>query len=445
MAAVMPFRYAAHQRAQQQMAQSPISGAALYRLPVKAVRADLWAWTAIGLLSVALYYGFYDPYPTTGVKIVLACLAFGIFGGMLNYLDTERRLIDVLESSPAADRQVERLGSVSTKIAAMIVAMLGTISVAILLMMLHDVYYLLAHREMGGAPIYWGVFKEIVFAFAVLLTVSLMVVYRFSANLKRTLAIQVKAMADISRGHLDRRVPVLGNDEFAVIAQKTNEMIQGLKDRDYCRTSFDKYISPEVSRKILDQKVSPAGEICDVTVLFCDLRGYTRFVETRSPWDVVDFLNRYFNEMEQIIRRHQGLVLQFIGDEIEAVFGAPTPLADHPDKAVAAAVAMRQALVTLNTALVAAGKDPVAHGIGIHSGTVLAGDVGSDDRKIYAMVGDTVNTASRLQVLNKTCGTDILVSRSTVARCTVGPDMFDSLGTYPIKGKRQQVEVFSVR
>jgi class 3 adenylate cyclase len=237
---------------------------------------------------------------------------------------------------------------------------------------------------------------------------------------------------------------VLSNDEFALFAQKTNDMIQGLQDRDFCRASFDKYVSPEVSKKILDDDISPTGELYDVTILFCDLRGYTSFVERRNPVDVVDFMNRYFSEMERIIRHHHGLVLQYIGDEIEAVFGAPAPLGDHPDKAVAAALDMRAALARMNAALQAEGSETVAHGVGIHSGTVLAGDVGSESRKVYAMVGDTVNTASRLQVLNKTCGTDILISRSTVDRLTENRPALKSLGIYPIKGKRQEVEVFTI-
>lgn len=443
MAAVLPFRYAALRRERAVLSQRPPDGVALLRLPGRAFAADMGSWTAIGLIMMAVYHGFYAPYATTGVKILLGCLAFGAFGGMLNYLNAESRLIRILEDAPVALPSGGRVVPVSRKIVAMTVAILVTISSAILLMMLNDVYYLLEHREMGGAPVYWGVFKEIVFAFAVLLTISLMVIKRFADNLRRTLYIQMAAMTAISRGDLEKHVPILSNDEFAVFAQRTNDMIEGLKDRDFCRASFDKYVSPEVSRKILRKEISPSGELCDVTILFCDLRGYTGFVEKRNPRDVVAFLNRYFSEMEQIIRRHQGMVLQYIGDEIEAVFGAPTPLDNHPDKAVAAAVAMRGALARMNADLLGQGMDAVAHGIGIHTGIVLAGDVGSETRKVYAMVGDTVNTASRLQVLNKRCGTDILISRSTVERLTRDSDTLKSLGTFPVKGKSEEVEVFT--
>ena len=444
MLCILPFRYAALRREQRVLAVTPPDGAQLVQLPARAFKADMAAWTAIWVLMLMVYYGLYDPPVSTGIKIVMSCLAFGLFAGMIHYLDAEHRLIETLEKFPVPTFTAGVEVSVSRKITIMTVIMLGTISLAILLMMTYDVYYLLENREMGGAPMYWSVFKEILFAFVVLVGVSLVVIRRFTKNLRRTITNQLAVMEDISRGHLDKRVPVQSNDEFAIFAQKTNEMIQGLQDRDFCRASFDKYVSPEVSRKILENDISPMGEIYDVTILFCDLRGYTGFVERRDPVAVVDFMNRYFSEMEGIIHDNQGLVLQYIGDEIEAVFGAPDPLENHPDRAVAAARAMRAALARMNEAIRVAGGDTVAHGIGIHSGTVLAGDVGSERRKVYAMVGDTVNTASRLQVLNKTCGTDILISRSSVDRLTGDRSFLKSLGAFPIKGKLEEVEVFTV-
>ena len=159
MAAVLPFRYAALRRERGILSQRPPDGVALLRLPGRAFLADMGAWTAIGLIMMAVYYGFYTPYATTGVKILLGCLAFGAFGGMLNYLDVERRLIRVLEEFPFAFRNSGRVVPVSHKIVAMTVVILVTISSAILLMMLNDVYYLLEHREiqphvMGLFPIY---------------------------------------------------------------------------------------------------------------------------------------------------------------------------------------------------------------------------------------------------------------------------------------------------
>jgi adenylate cyclase len=167
-------------------------------------------------------------------------------------------------------------------------------------------------------------------------------------------------------------------------------------------------------------------------------------VERREPKEVVRFLNDYFSEMEQAIRGQNGIVLQYIGDEIEAVFGAPIEEPDHPLKAAAAALDMRNRLRELNRRRVSAGESPVEHGIGIHTGVVLAGNVGSPDRLVYAMVGDTVNAASRIQSLNKQFGTDILLSQATKERLKPGSFQLVSLGQTSIRGKSTELEIYKI-
>ena len=221
-------------------------------------------------------------------------------------------------------------------------------------------------------------------------------------------------------------------------------MVTGLKEKDFCELSFGKYVTPEISDKILKGEISLEGELSEVTILFCDLRGYTSFVERKDPKDVVRFLNAYFTEMHSVIRRYNGIVLQYIGDEIEAVFGAPINEPNHPEMAILSALEMRKHLEDLNRKREEAGEDPVRHGIGIHTGVVLAGSVGSPKRLVYAMVGDTVNLASRIQNLNKKFGTDILISIATKELLRGKNFTFKSLGQTPIRGKREEIEIFSV-
>ena len=148
--------------------------------------------------------------------------------------------------------------------------------------------------------------------------------------------------------------------------------------------------------------------------------------------------------MEKTIKQHKGIVLQYIGDEIEAVFGAPEDLPNHPEMAVKAALGMRQSLKVLNEKREAAGESIIAHGIGVHTGEVLAGSVGSPDRLVYAMVGDPVNSASRIQVLNKTFGTDILISETTKNLIEDKNFNFSSLGRMALKGKSEEIEVYKI-
>src|SRR5262245_55152083 len=145
--------------------------------------------------------------------------------------------------------------------------------------------------------------------------------------------------------------------------------------------------------------------------------------------------------MDEAIREHRGLVLQFIGDEIEAAFGAPVADPAHAEMAVRAALEMRRRLRAWNAARVGAGKTPLRHGIGIHTGAVLAGNIGSAERHSYALVGDPVNLASRIQSLSKEVGSDILVSGETRRRLDGGFELVP-LPTVRVKGKSVEVEVY---
>jgi class 3 adenylate cyclase len=152
------------------------------------------------------------------------------------------------------------------------------------------------------------------------------------------------------------------------------------------------------------------------TLLFSDLRGFTSYVERTAPEEVIKSMRAYFTAMQRAIRMHKGLVLQYVGDEIEAVFGVPLGYDDHADKAVLAALEMRKRLEELNSRRMKQGKTPFRHGIGIHTGMVLAGNTGSEDRLSYALIGDTVNLASRIEQMTKVFHCDILVSGETAKR-----------------------------
>lgn len=415
----------------------------VFSLPLRSFMADMVAWMVAGLVMVFIYYFFFLPYASTAIKVLAGCAAFGMFSGMLSYLSTERRIVRRFKGRKTFSMPSGNLLTVSKKILVLIVTVVGMMAFSILLMVLLDVYYLIG-QDFSRPEIYWGIFKEIAFALCVLLGISLIIVRRYASNLKEILDTQLAAMDEISRGNLEKQVPILSSDEFARVAQKTNQMMLGLKERDFCRSSFDQYVSPEISRKILDDAIAPSGEILDVTILFSDLRNYTGFAEKRSPTAVVEMMNRYFSEMAGVIKNNGGVVLQFIGDEIEAVFGAPQADENHPEHAVAAALEMREALQRLNAERLASGEPEIQHGVGVHSGRVLAGNVGSAERKTYTMLGDTVNLASRLQVLNKKLGTDILISGETRERIVRADFTLRSLGHHSVKGKTESVHVYAV-
>ncbi len=217
------------------------------------------------------------------------------------------------------------------------------------------------------------------------------------------------------------------------------------QERDFLNDTFGKYVSKEVRDEILAGRVSLKGELKEVTVLFADLRDFTRLVETIPPRDVVTIINTYFEAMSGAIVSHHGLVLQFIGDEIEAVFGAPVALENHQQYAVDAALEMRTRLSQVNLNLANQGFPPLRHGIGLHTGKVVAANIGSTQRLSYAMVGETVNIASRIQDMNKNFNTDILVS-DAVRR---GLDPEEGIEMNPqvpvaVKGVREPLHLYSL-
>lgn len=264
-----------------------------------------------------------------------------------------------------------------------------------------------------------------------------------SSNLTKPLREIIRVLGEVRRGNFDARVEVTSSDELGYTGDMINAMNEGLKERDFVKETFGKYVSSEIRDEILSGGVNLEGELKEVTVLFADLRNFTPLVERTPPRAVVKIINKYFERMEAAIHAHQGLVLQYIGDEIEAVFGAPLPVAEHPKQAVKAALAMREALGELNSDVGEAGWPPLAHGIGIHTGEALAASIGSPNRLSYALVGDTVNLASRLQGLNKQYGTDIIVSETTCSRAGEAFS-FKALPHSRIKGKHQPIDIYSL-
>lgn len=273
--------------------------------------------------------------------------------------------------------------------------------------------------------------------------VGVWLVFLVSSNMTRPLQEIVRVLRGVRNGQFENKVRVTSNDEIGYTGDVINEMTEGLKERDFIKEVFGKYVSKEIRDEILSGKVALDGELRHVTVLFADLRDFTPMVETTPPKEVVKIINSYFREMEEAISRYHGLVIQYIGDEIEAVFGAPIYRNDHPVLAVRAARDMKERLKKVNRELTLRGLPPLFHGIGIHTGEVLAANIGSPDRLSYALVGDTVNLASRVQGLNKEFGTEILITGAT--RVALNGDFsLKELPATRVKGKSGLIELYAV-
>jgi adenylate cyclase len=247
----------------------------------------------------------------------------------------------------------------------------------------------------------------------------------------------------IRDGDFSTRIRVVSNDEIGVLGDAGNSMIKGLADRESIRDTFGRYMTPEIRDEILAGRIPLEGERREATVLFADLRGFTTFVEGNPPEEVISTMRSYFTAMHRVIRRNRGLVLQFVGDEMEAVFGVPVHFGGHAEAAVQAALEMGQALEDLNRERSAQRRPPLSHGIGIHSGAVLAGNTGSEDQPAYALIGDTVNVASRIQDLTKAVDYNILASQETVKQLTKTYHM-DAQPARLVKGYSKPIVVYRI-
>ncbi len=286
-----------------------------------------------------------------------------------------------------------------------------------------------------------SLFWELLFISLDLIVIACIVAYLLAKTVSVPLEHIRTAIQSVEKNDLDTRVPILSNDEMGEVAEGVNRMIDSLRESRRAQEAFGRYMGKEIRDAILSGEVSLEGEMKRATLLFCDLRNFTGMVESTHPRQVVQILNQYFTRMTRTIKDQQGLVLQFVGDEIEAVFGVPVAMDDHPEKAVQAALSMRSGLESLNRTLKEQGYSPLVHGIGIHSGAVLAGNIGSPEKMSYALVGDTVNTASRLEGLTKDHGVDIIISQTTYNLLT-GSYCTEQLPPVTVKGKKEGLMIY---
>jgi adenylate cyclase len=253
----------------------------------------------------------------------------------------------------------------------------------------------------------------------------------------------LRTVGRVRGGDFDARIQVVGNDEIGVLSDAANELTRGLGEREMMRNAFGRYVTPEIRDEILSGRIPLEGERREATVMFADLRHFTPFVENNRPEDVIAGMRAYFTAMDRAIRKNRGLVLQFVGDGIEAVFGVPVPFDDHADAALSAALDMRRALEDLNRDRTEKGLHTFSHGIGIHSGEVLAGNTGSEEQSAYALIGSTVNVASRLEGLTRDLECDILASQETVERLT-RPCPMEQEAPRMVKGYSRPIIVYRI-
>jgi adenylate cyclase len=310
-----------------------------------------------------------------------------------------------------------------------------------------------AATALAGFPlrsVSWGVdalFVVLLGAAAPLLALRVRVVIAVAVSVVLTLAFLVAAQLAFNAGHVVTVVyPVLA----ALAALLATAAIHGLTvafERERTREAFSRFVPEAVVDEVLASAdgLRLGGVVREGTVMFSDLRGFTSFAETLEPAQVIDALNRYLTEMSEAILGHGGTLVAYMGDGIMAVFGAPLVQSDHADRALDAAREMLQRLEGFNAWL----REQELHdgfkmGIGLNSGHVLSGHVGSERRLEYTALGDTTNTAARLEGMTKGTPYQLYVADSTRSALTRPAGDLVSVGEFEVRGRRAKVTLWSL-
>lgn len=288
--------------------------------------------------------------------------------------------------------------------------------------------------------------RRAIFVAGSAVSMAIFFIFLFSMTLTSPIEKLAEMINLVSKGNFDvkARSKVRSQDEVGDLAEAFDHMTEGLKERDKVKSLFSKFHGSSVAEDLISKDIGVGGQTKNVVVFFSDIRGFTSFSEKRSPEEVVEMLNEYFGVMVKIINQHGGVVDKFIGDAIMAVWGAPQSSAKDAHHAVRACLEMRRALEKLNETRLQRGQPAINIGMGLHAGPAISGTIGSDERMEYTVIGNTVNTASRIEASTKAFGADLLISDTVVER--IGEDFkYELAGAAEVKGRTEALQMFKVR
>jgi class 3 adenylate cyclase len=248
----------------------------------------------------------------------------------------------------------------------------------------------------------------------------------------------VKGTRDVAKGNLETRVSVQSKDEIGQLAESFNQMTEGLALKEKYRSVLDMVADKRIADDLMSGKIELGGEQRDVSVLFCDIRGFTALTQNMEPPEVIAMLNEHFTPLTRVVYEHHGVVDKFVGDLIMAVFGAPTSHGDDPLLALQCATRMMEEREKLNEN----SNYKIAIGIGVATGKAVAGRVGSKNRLNYTVLGPRVNLASRL------CGQaermEIVIDEPTYQACRAIVEV-EALPELLLKGFSDAVHAYKLK
>lgn len=398
---------------------------------------DLSFYLLVGSIIFTLHIIFYMHPPGLAFKMIIGTLVIGYFASIDNALCKER---DGFSHSDYASKAEFRFSPLSNKLS-LFLAITMFIGMTVTGIIAYIDLGLFAVNSLPDKTTVTQVFLvDIFFFFSVVLVLTLRLIHSYSMNMEHIFTSQLDVLRNVQSGDYTKYVPVVTHDEFGLIARQMNTMIDGLRDKEHLRQTLERIVSPSIMEKLLttDDKTLKYGQEYDVAILFCDLREFTKFSEHASAEDVIFFLNAYFSQMVKIVTANRGIINKFMGDAVLAVYGL-----DESETSVEDAVLTAKSMLKHAGDIMMPDGKHLDIGIGIHSGRVVAGTIGSDERYEYTFIGDVVNTASRLDGLTKRLGYSIVISGDAYSLLNeTSKRQFTDMGMQVVRGREDPVHVY---
>ncbi len=287
--------------------------------------------------------------------------------------------------------------------------------------------------------------QQSTYILAIILSCSVLLIGIFSQTITRPVEKLLNYTKRIAAGEFDLHIAkkIRTSDEVGSLAHAFDQMTIGLKERDKIKTVLNKFHGSAVADDMISREITRHASRKKATIFFSDIRSFTKMSESQTAEETVEMLNEYFELMVGIINKHNGIVDKFVGDAIMAVWGVPSASGQDTINALNACLEMRVALNVLNQKRISEDKLPLMIGMGLHSGEVVSGTIGSEERMEYTVIGDAVNTASRIESSTKSFGTDLLVSEAIFEEVEKS-FVFKEAGKVEAKGKSKPLSLLYV-
>jgi adenylate cyclase len=396
------------------------------RAPLRIARLNAALWLLAAVVFAALN-AFFSPLLALAVGITV--FNAGITTSAFAYLASER-LLRAAAARALATRVPDRRVVPGVTARAILSWALGTGVPAFGLMLV------------GVFALTWAPVERAELAVTMLglgslaLFVGFLITFLFARSTADPILSVRRALGRVEEGDLDVEVAVYDGSELGLLQAGFNRMAEGLRERERIRQAFGTYVDHHVAERILEEGTSLEGEEVDVTLMFLDIRDFTAYAARSDAQDVVATLNRLFERAVSIVHEHGGHVDKFIGDGLLAVFGAPRREQRHADRALAAALA-------LGDAVQEEFGGEIEVGVGLSSGPVVAGNVGGAGRLDFSVIGDAVNVAARAEAATRETGDRILLTDETARRLEECDAELEERSGIELKGKDERAKLWS--